>query len=40
MEIGKPRRVHKVEPLHEPVPRETPVRPAEAPKTPEKLPAK
>jgi hypothetical protein len=40
MEIGKPRRVHKVEPLYEPVPREAPVRPVEPLKTPEKLPAK
>jgi hypothetical protein len=36
MEIGKPRRVHKVEPLREPVPREAPARPAEAPKAPAK----
>jgi hypothetical protein len=37
MEIGKPRKVHKVEPLRDPVPRE---RPAEAPVKPERVPAK
>jgi hypothetical protein len=38
MEIGKPRKVHKVEPLRDPVPREQP-RPAESPK-PKPVPAK
>jgi hypothetical protein len=37
MEIGKPRKVHKVEPLRDPVPREEPlVEPAK----PERVPAK
>jgi hypothetical protein len=39
MEIGKPRRVHRVEPLHQPVPQKAPAAPA-VPKSPEKLPAK
>jgi len=40
MEIGKPRRVHRVEPLHQPVPRKEPVPPAAVPKSPAKAPAK
>ena len=36
MEIGKPRKVHKVEPLRDPVPREQPL---VAP-VPERVPAK
>jgi len=39
MEIGKPRRVHRVEPLHDPVPRKAPAVPDEAPRR-EKLPVK
>ncbi len=38
MEIGKPRRIVKVEPIRDPVPHETPSQPAEPPR-PEKLPA-
>jgi hypothetical protein len=37
MEIGKPRRVHRVEPLHQPVPRKEPYA---VPKRPAKTPAK
>jgi hypothetical protein len=43
MEIGKPRRVHRVEPLKEPVPerREVPdEQPQRTPGKPEKVPAK
>lgn len=43
MEIGKPRRVHRVEPLREPVPsrREAPAeRPQKTPAEPAKVPAK
>jgi hypothetical protein len=43
MEIGKPRRVHRVEPLKQPVPEreDTPAeRPETAPAEPEKVPAK
>jgi hypothetical protein len=42
VEIGKPRRIHRVEPLRNPVPKEpapaTP--PTKAPPTPKKAPAK
>lgn len=43
MEIGKPRRVHRVEPLKSPVParREVPAEPPErTPAEPAKMPAK
>jgi len=43
MEIGKPRRVHRVEPLKQPVPEREdapPERPERAPAEPEKVPAK
>ena len=40
MEIGKPRRVHRVEPLYQPVPRKEPVQPVAVPKAPAKTPAK
>jgi hypothetical protein len=44
MEIGKPRRTVRVEPLEDPVPRELPEEPherepAEVPREPEKVPA-
>jgi hypothetical protein len=44
MEIGKPRRTVRVEPLEDPVPRELPEEPperepAEVPRGPEKVPA-
>jgi hypothetical protein len=39
MEIGKPRRVHRVEPLHVPVPRKEPAPPVAVPKAPEKTSA-
>lgn len=38
MEIGKPRRVHRVEPVKDPVPRKT--KPVEPEKPPAKVPAK
>jgi len=37
MEIGKPHKVHKVEPLRDPVPRKQPV---VQPANPERVPAK
>ena len=42
MEIGKPRRIHKVEPLKDPVPakRDPAAPPEEAPAAPKKAPAK
>jgi hypothetical protein len=43
MKIGKPKRIHRVEPLKEPVPDEpaAPIRPPEKqPAEPEKVPAK
>jgi len=40
MDVGKPIRIHEVEPLHDPVPRrETPTRPSPKP-TPTETPAK
>jgi hypothetical protein len=41
MEIGKPRRIHRVEPLEHPVPRKIPAEPPEkAPAAPKQVPAK
>jgi hypothetical protein len=42
MEIGKPRRVHRVEPLKHPVPERTApaVPPEKAPRAPKEVPAK
>jgi len=39
MEIGKPRRVHTVEPVRDPVPREAP-KPKEPSRKPEPVPAR
>jgi hypothetical protein len=39
MEIGKPRKVHTVEPVRDPVPREI-RRPAKAPRKPEQVPTR
>jgi hypothetical protein len=41
MQIGKPQRVHRVEPLKEPVPERKPaVSPKKAPAAPKEVPAK
>ena len=41
MEIGKPRRIHRVEPLKNPVPERIPATPPEkAPRLPKEVPAK
>jgi hypothetical protein len=40
MEIGKPRRIHRVEPLKQPVPERPNQRPEEAPSAPKEVPAK
>ena len=40
MEIGKPRRIHRVEPLKHPVPEKAPGPPDKAPASPKQVPAK
>jgi hypothetical protein len=40
MEIGKPRRIHRVEPLKYPVPERPAVSPEKAPPPPKEVPAK
>ena len=40
MEIGKPRRIHLVEPLKDPVPERVPAPPDKAPVAPKHAPAK
>jgi hypothetical protein len=40
MEIGKPQRIHRVEPLENPVPQPKPREPEKAPVRPRKTPAK
>jgi hypothetical protein len=40
MKIGKPRRVHRVEPLKEPVPAQPSPAPEKAPSVPKEVPAK
>ena len=41
MEIGKPRRIHRVEPLKDPIPERIPAGPPEkAPDSPQQVPAK
>jgi hypothetical protein len=40
VEIGKPRRIHRVEPLKHPVPERVPAEPKKAPAPPKQVPAK
>lgn len=40
MEIGKPLRIHRVEPLKHPVPERPEVEPEQAPSPPKEVPAK